>query len=171
MRRSGAGACSVLSGMFGQMRSRFAEVTTWTFTTADVGTVSGIVKDEGGNPVSGATVTLKSAPISCLFMTAPVFSVESTLGTTLTIVTNFSGEYAFYDVAIGSYKLTIVKAGFGTVTENVKVTSDTVASGTATVDATLPVESGPDSTLLIVGTAAIVAVMALAAVLLVRKKQ
>ncbi len=38
--------------------------SSWTFTTANVGTISGVIKDSNGNPVGGATVTLTNTTIS-----------------------------------------------------------------------------------------------------------
>ena len=142
---------------------------SWTFTTADVATVSGMIKDKDGNPVAGATVTLTSTSTSSRTGMVPVFSMQSTVGRTLTTITDADGRYAFYDVSIGEYTVAAEKDG-KKYTENVKVTAETIGSGTLAVDdVILSPKSGSDSTLLIIGVVAIVVLAALGAVFLVRR--
>ena len=142
---------------------------SWTFTTADVATVSGMIKDKDGNPVAGATVTLTSTSTSSRTGMVPVFSMQSTVGRTLTTITDADGRYFFHDVSIGEYTVAAEKDG-KKYTESISVTAETIGSGTLTVDdVILPLNTGSDSTLLIIGVVAIVVLAALGAVFLVRR--
>lgn len=126
--------------------------TTWNFTTANVGTISGTMTDKNGDPVPGSTVTLKGA-----------------MGGTLTAITNSDGEYSFYDVPIGEYTMTVEKRGYEAMTYTIGITSEDVDSGGATLNGTLAVR-GLEGTLLIIGGSIALIAAILAATLLVRKR-
>ncbi len=81
--------------------------TTWKFTTADVGTISGMVVDANGNAVANATVILGSS----------------------TTTTNATGQYAFYDVPIGNYTVFATKDGYQLSSSPIDMTSNDVAIG------------------------------------------
>ena len=72
---------------------------TWTFTTTNIGTVTGTVLDENGNPVAGATVTADTG--------------EST-------TTDDGGNFSL-DVPMGNHILTISKDGYDDTTVNASV--------------------------------------------------
>ncbi len=81
--------------------------TTWKFTTADVGTISGMVVDTNGNAVANATVILGSS----------------------TTTTNANGQYAFYNVPIGNYTLFATKNGYQLSSLPIDMTSKDIALG------------------------------------------
>src|SRR4029453_1750018 len=64
----------------------------------NVGLLKGTVRDPSGAIIVGASLTLKS---------------EST-GTELTAVTDATGSYAFLNLLIGAYTLTVSQPGFKT---------------------------------------------------------
>ncbi len=128
-------------------------VVAWTFTTANVGSISGTITDQDGKPLPGSTVTLKG-----------------TAGTTLTTVTGSSGGYAFHDVPVGGYDVLFEGNGYETVTQHLEVTSDTVASGGTTVNGTLSVKGSGDTIMLIMGGVAVTTVAVLSAVLFLRHR-
>ncbi|MGD0817971.1 MAG: leucine-rich repeat protein, partial [Methanomassiliicoccales archaeon] len=86
-------------------------MTTWTFTTADVGTISGTIMDTGGIPVANATVTLTNMTSSMSDGIARITETDAV------------GNYAFYDIALGDYTLTVTKDGYNSTTSNVSMTS------------------------------------------------
>jgi hypothetical protein len=94
---------------------------SWTFTTADVGTISGIITDPGGNPVANATVSLVQISGS-----APSNSEGLYAHSTLTDV---GGNYAFYDVMVGNYTLTVTKDGYVPSTSSLALTPEAIATG------------------------------------------
>lgn len=69
------------------------------YTCADAqttGSISGVVTDESGDPVSGAEVTLKSKKLQ--------FKDSGTTGT--------NGEYEFSGLNAGKYTLKVIKSGY-----------------------------------------------------------
>jgi hypothetical protein len=72
---------------------------SWTFTTTDMGTISGIIVDNNGNPLGGASVRLDD-------------------GTT--VVTNERGEFTF-EARAGPHNLTVSKSGWDGLTMMVTV--------------------------------------------------
>lgn len=89
-----------------------------TFGQTSRGTVSGIVKDQAGAVVAGATVTLTSIDTSVA----------------RTAVTNDEGFYRFDAVDLGTYSIGIAATNFGTVTKTGVVVN---ANQTSAVDADL----------------------------------
>jgi hypothetical protein len=116
------------------------------------GTFTGTVVDATGAAIPGATVTIKSPET----------------GLTRTVESNTTGNYAFPDVPIGSYGITITKAGFdtqkraatqlltgqtvgldivltiGSTVENIEVTTDTQEIKTSEVSTTVNKEQMQD---------------------------
>jgi hypothetical protein len=131
--------------------------TTWTFSTANVGTISGRITDEGERAVANATVTLTGTS-------------SSVSGTVLTTKTNGSGNYAFYDVVPGKYVITVSKEGYGTATVNVDMTNDSIAAGGLTTDITVQLRNSNDVLPLLGMLAGGAAVGALLAFIVVRRK-
>jgi hypothetical protein len=108
--------------------------TTWSFRTAKVvGTVSGIVIDDDGKPVAGATVTLDSRITT----------------------TDVDGRYRFDDVSPGTYNITATKDGRVTATATVSMMDDDISSGVIVENIVLSVEKeGADGSILLVGVIA-----------------
>ena len=143
---------------------------TWTFTTADIGTISGTVTDADGRPVLNATVTLTitSTQAGTDAVSASVSPVERTAKT------DINGNYAFYDVASGNYWLTVTKDGYSTTTSNVSLTSDGIASGGTTVSAVIYAQSPShdiNQAIEIAAVAAVVAVILLATFMVYKKRK
>lgn len=78
------------------------------------GAVDGVVRDDEGTALEGATVTLGGTPLD-------------------PTTTGADGAFGFGDVAEGRYELTVTLAGYASVTESVQV----VAGATTTVQITL----------------------------------
>lgn len=127
---------------------------SWRFSTANVGTVSGIVSDLGGRPVAGAVVNL-----------------TSTSGRNMTTVTNISGYYSFHDVPIGDYTISVIKDNYTSQTSTFTLNGDNVAFGGITLDKVLT-SSGPadDSLLLLVALGSMTVAGSLITVLYMRKR-
>lgn len=73
------------------------------------GRITGIVRDSSGGSIAGATVELKN----------PATGVERS------VVTNQDGEFNFAELSLGTYQLTVTKAGFSTAVLKDIVTSET----------------------------------------------
>ncbi|MCP2328366.1 subtilisin family serine protease [Hamadaea flava] len=106
-------------GLAGQTREIdvvAGETSTLDAALVSVGTgaIRGVVRDEAGAPLPGATVTLESTPVG-----------PATSGT--------AGEFTFADVAAGTYRVTIALTGYAPQTRSVTV----VAGQTVAVDTTL----------------------------------
>jgi hypothetical protein len=84
--------------------------------TVSTGSVSGIVRDEDGNPISGATVTIP--------------------GTTLQAVTDATGHYMIPYVPAGTYDIRISKNGYES--ETVSGVSVTAGEDTTVAPVTMP---------------------------------
>lgn len=67
---------------------------SWSFTTTDLGTITGIVRNSNGNPLEGATVTLDDGQ---------------------SFVTNATGRY-YFQASAGTHELTIAKSGWASQT-------------------------------------------------------
>jgi len=127
------------------------EETTWSFTTANVGTVSGAVVDDDGQPVAGATVTLGSR----------------------TATTDADGRYHFDDVAPGTYTIKAMKEGRVTATATASMTDDDIASGGVIVENIVSSvkNDGSSGNMLLIGiVAAVVAACIVGAVIFMRKR-
>ena len=138
---------------------------TWTFTTANVGTISGQITDGSGRPIANATVTLKPTPSTTGSATDP---------TLMSTVTDGRGYYAFYDIGAGDYLLTVAKEGYGTTTANVTMTPAGIATGGVTASAVInlhPSSFDVVQAIEITAIVAAVAVVLLAAVLVRRKRK
>jgi hypothetical protein len=134
--------------------------STWSFTTASVGKISGLILDASGHPVANATVTLECSP-GCV-------------ATSQTTMSDTNGRYVFYDVAIGQYKIDAIKDGCDIACSTVTMTSDDVATGgvTANVNAAAGISGPIFNTMTIVSVlTGIVVVVIVAAALIVRKNR
>ncbi len=111
--------------------------STWTFRTAPVGQISGIVLGHDGNVLAEATVKLISrATAARTEMRAPL-SVVAAIGGVQTTTTDKNGAFAFYDVAIGDYTLEITENGYATKSIPVTMTSEAVQQGGIELDTTI----------------------------------
>ena len=138
----------IVTGM--DLAGNHLTTTTWTFTTADVGTISGMVVDANGNAVANATVILGSN----------------------TTTTNANGQYAFYDVPLGNYTIFASKVGYRLSSSPIDMTSSDIALGGITADQTIASNGAGnvDSTYLLIGVIAAVSLLAVGAyVMLVRR--
>ncbi len=115
---------------------------SWTFTTPTTGTITGKVVDSDGDPIKDAYVRAGS---------------YSTL-------TNFQGEFLL-SLPPGSYNLTITASGMEDEKIPIEVTGD-ISMGDRTMDSS----SGGMDMLLIGAILAVVAVIAIAAFLIIRRK-
>lgn len=101
-----------------------ARATSWAPSSSapiPTFTISGLVKDTSGAPISGATLTMFTIPVR-------------------TTQTDSTGAYSFAGLAAGSYRIDIAKPGFGFVTPFVilnNVTSNQTANFTGFVAFTI----------------------------------
>lgn len=95
-------------------------VAVWAQTS---GSIRGVVNDSDGQPIPGATVTIKS---------------DSLIGGTRTMDTNESGVFRFPSLPVGLYSVEVSLQGFQTVrAEKVKVSLDATANVPLTMKQTL----------------------------------
>jgi outer membrane receptor protein involved in Fe transport len=100
------------------------------------GKITGMVSDDKGEPLPGATVEATSPAM---------IGVRS-------VITSAKGTYVFLSLPIGSYKITVSLTGFKTVVqENIEVT----AGSSATVNLVLPMGT-IEETVLVTGAAPVV---------------
>ncbi len=120
---------------------------TWTFTTTNIGTVTGTVLDENGNPVSGATVTADTG--------------QST-------TTDANGNFSL-DVPMGARTLTISKDGYDATTLNATVVpGESVNLPPVTLPKSSSLPSGMSMTYLLIGL--LLLAVLIAAALFMKKK-
>ncbi len=81
------------------------------------GNISGIVRDDSGNPLPNVTVTAGNE----------------------TANTDADGRYTLYELTPGSYSVTFTKEGYKTVV----LLAEVVSGSTTTLDATMPVDNTP----------------------------
>lgn len=87
------------------------------------GSLRGVVNDPDGQPIPGATVTIKSA---------------SLIGGTRTLETNESGVFRFPSLPVGLYSVEVTLQGYQTVrAENIKVSLDATANVPLTMRQTM----------------------------------
>jgi uncharacterized membrane protein len=116
---------------------------TWTFSTPTTGTITGRVVDSDGDPIEGA------------FVRAGSYSA----------ITNFQGEFSL-SLPPGSYNLTITASGLEDRTVPIDVNGD-VSLGDLDMDSS----SGGIDMLLIGAILAVIAVVAVAAFMIIRRKK
>jgi hypothetical protein len=121
---------------------------SWSFTTTDVSTFSGIIKDADGNPVAHAVVTLTND------------------NGEYSAVTGSDGSYSIANVPSGDYTITVTKDGYSTYTKTVTVE----IGGTSASEATLEKNGGSDA-LLLAGIAIVAAIVVITALLIMRKRK
>ncbi|WP_225036611.1 TonB-dependent receptor [Winogradskyella sp. SM1960] len=88
-------------------------ISTFTIAAQDSGSISGIIKEASGTPLSGATVYIKALD----------------KGT----VTDYDGKFMLDDIAAGNYVVSVSYVGFATSTESITVT----AGASTTLNTTL----------------------------------
>ena len=109
-------------------------ITNWTFTTANVGKISGKILDANDFPIVNATVTLTRASSVLSGIDNPTADESNISLTTWETETDAHGNYAFYDMAPGNYTLTSIKAGYDKTTANIALTIPGIAVGGLTFD-------------------------------------
>jgi hypothetical protein len=107
---------------------------SWSFKTASVGKISGILLGHDGNLLVNTVIKLiaqgTSARTEMNHLALAVSGIEAERTTT----TDANGAYAFYDVAIGNYTLEFTENGYLTKSTPVVMTSEAVDSGGLKVD-------------------------------------
>ena len=145
--------------------------TTWTFKTAKVGTITGIIRGHNGNVLGGVIVkllghnTAASTGMSYFALDLGVYD-----GIAQETTTDANGSYSFYDVAIGNYTLEFTEDGYATQDIPVSMTSDAVDLGGVTMDSTVATNSSDNTMLYAVAIIAVIVVVLLL-VLVVRRKK
>jgi hypothetical protein len=138
----------------------------WTFSTANVGAVDGIIEDMDGHPLNGALVTLKCTSSGSLNGTA--YKTETT-------ISNSIGYYVFYDVPVGDYTITVDMDNYTSQVTSFSINSDRVALGGITVDVSLTVHPASmpdeDSPILLPVLGIAFVTVALAAIFMIRKRR
>jgi hypothetical protein len=143
--------------------------SSWTFRTAAVGKVSGILHGHDGKILANTVVNLIGQNTSASTgMNSLTLSVSGVLGTARTTTTDANGFYAFYDVPIGNYSLEITEKGYQTMSKAVAMTADAVATGGLVVDPGAS-PSNPNGPLFILAFGALAGVIGLM-VILVRRR-
>lgn len=110
---------------------------SWTFKTAKVGTVSGVIYDENGNPIANATVTLTTMTGAHLERSSLPQAALAAANEVLVTMTDEQGRYWFYDVAVGSFTLQATKEGYVPQNRSVSMTLASVAGGGILADLTI----------------------------------
>ena len=122
----------------------------WTFSTAEVGIITGRIVDNSGNAVTDATITLDNG---------------------MTATTDATGGFVLVNVTVGAHELTVAKSGFATMSSTVTVQ----ANHTSDLGELRMAASGEgfslDSTMLIVIAVIIIAAIVAAAFMFMRKKK
>ena len=138
--------------------------SSWTFETARVGKLSGIVTGNDGKVIVNALVHLMGHDTAGRTpMGLGTLDVSGGTDKVLAVTTtDTNGHYAFYDVAIGNYTLEIDAAGHGVMSTPVSMTAEDVAKGGLDADQNI-IGSESDGTMLIMA----ISVLAIALVVLV----
>lgn len=125
---------------------------TWTFTTTNLGGLSGTVTGPDGSPVGGVTVTLSNG---------------------MTATTDSEGRFAFTDVEAGNYALTVSGSSYATATQTVTVSpgEDSVLETVSLQAAPTDPGSGPLDVGIIAAVVAVLAVVAVVAFVVVRNRK
>ncbi|OPY30991.1 MAG: Y_Y_Y domain protein [Methanomassiliicoccales archaeon PtaU1.Bin124] len=101
---------------------------SWSFgIEKGEGTISGVIRDADGDPVANAIVSLSNG---------------------MTCVTNETGCFSFANVSTGSYKLTISKEGYQTMTRAVSSSPEQIneiGASTLSIQDPAPEPPGPDN--------------------------
>lgn len=130
--------------------------TTWSFGTASVGSIFGSVTDTNNHPASHVSMTLSSASLSSTFSTTA----------------DANGKYAFDDIAVGQYSLTVTRDGKVVGSENATMTTANIESGGITLNLVIPESTSSNLPIMtIVLIMATVAVIAVIAVVVMRRKK
>ena len=145
---------------------------SWNFTTANVAKIYGIVHGHDGQILANALVRLIGPTTTGQTSMAQVtMAIASTGGHLLaTTTTDSDGQYAFYDVAVGSYTLEITETGFGVQTRSVTMTAEAVALGGLSSDQTILAGSQSDDIIMFLAIA-ILAIAIVVLVLIVRRRK
>jgi hypothetical protein len=154
----------------GQDLSGNALSTNWTFTTANVGTISGRVLDANDFPVVNATVTLMTSSVQA-GIDVQISDRYSASSTTLATVTDAKGNFVFYDVPLGNYTLKSTKEGYNQTTSTIDLSAQSIAVGGLKVEQKISVQgSSGDYLSLLIAVAIAVVVVLMVIVWRIRKK-
>jgi hypothetical protein len=132
--------------------------SAWTFSTANVGKISGIVHGHDGNVLVNAIVRLighsTAAQTEMGYLSLDVSTVPTSTQVT---TTDTNGAYAFYDVGIGNYTVEVTEPGYGTQSTDVAMTMDAVIGGGLTVDQVISPSNLSDGSVMILAIVGLVA--------------
>lgn len=95
------------------------------------------VKDSNGNNLNGATINLELLNADDYYQTTPIYNLNQ--------ITNNAGFSVFNNVISGDYKYTISKSGYTSVTNNIKIGSNSDVYITMPGGNTAPVVAFPDN--------------------------
>ncbi len=141
---------------------------SWSFKTANLGKISGVVVGYDGKVLVNANVKLigpsTGGQTEMVHLTLSIG--DAVLEQTTT--TDRSGTYVFYDVAPGSYMIEVTQPGYGSKSTPVTMTAAAVVGGGLTVDQVLP-ESLSDSGLFILAIVGLAATL-IGLVLMIRRR-
>ncbi len=141
---------------------------SWSFKTANLGKISGVVVGHDGKVLVNAIVKLIGQTTeSKTEMGHLALNVDDVVPAQTT-TTDRVGAYVFYDVAPGSYVIEVTQPGYGSKSTPVTMTAAAVAGGGLTVDQVLP-ESLNDSGLFILAIVGLAATL-IGLVFMIRRK-
>jgi hypothetical protein len=107
----------------------------WTFQTAAVGKISGILYGHDGKVLPNTVVTLIGLSTGARTEMGHIgLAVSATAGKVGETTSDAKGAFTFYDVAIGSYSIEFTEVGFVTKSMDVAMTTDSVVNGGLTVE-------------------------------------
>jgi hypothetical protein len=144
---------------------------SWTFMTAVVGKISGVVYGRDGKILPNMEVKLIGQ--SAVAQTEMNGSGQAGSNNSVTVrvtKTDANGVYVFYDVAIGNYTLEFTESGYLAKSTAVVMTAEAVDKGGLTVDPGAAVYNPINGVLLFVIVAAITVAMAGLMLFLRRRK-
>ena len=144
---------------------------TWTFRTAVVGEISGIVYGHDRKPLPKVVLKLiGQSTASQTEMGYRSLAASTSLQTVRETTTNASGAYAFYDVAIGNYTLEFTEIGYLKKSMAVAMTPDAVDRGVLPVDPGAVVYN-PSNGVLFILTVVLISAAMTGLILVVRRRK
>ena len=142
--------------------------SSWSFRTANLGKISGVVMGYDGKVMVNAIVKLIGQSTGAQTEMGHLTLSVDDAALAQTTTTDRSGSYVFYDVAPGSYMIEVTQPGYGSKSTPVTMTAAAVVGGGLTVDQVLP-ESLGDSGLFILAIVGLAAAL-IGLVFMIRRK-
>jgi uncharacterized repeat protein (TIGR02543 family) len=143
---------------------------SWTFSTARVGKISGMVHGHDGKALANAMVRLVGHSVAAQTgMGRFILAASAGLGMLQTTTSDGNGSYAFHDVAIGEYVLEVEEPGYATQSTAVIMTAQDVDNGGLTVDPRVDLRTWRDGNVLIMAVGLLIAAI-LVLVIVIRRR-